>query len=136
MGAAVSGFLLWRSAASWRQPQENPPTSSAPAAQETTVDPTQSVVRFLGDIDDLLDTVHDSDSFTAVKPKLLARAREQAALAARHPNQGMSSMSPAAASQWQKAASRHAESLARASQVEPAVADFFASDLAAILSSE
>jgi hypothetical protein len=71
-----------------------------------------------------------------VKPKLLARAREQAALAAQHPNQGMSSLSPSAAIQWQKAASSHAECLARAIEAEPAVADFFADDLAAVLRSE
>jgi hypothetical protein len=136
MGVAVSGFLLWRSATRWPQPQEDRPITSAPAAPQATVDPTQAVVRFLGDMDDLLDTVHDSASFAAVKPKLLARAREQAALAAQHPNQGMSSLNPSAAIQWKKAANRHAQSLARAIEAEPAVADFFADDLAAILSSE
>ena len=87
-------------------------------------------------MDDLLDTVHDSASFAAVKPKLLARAREQAALAAQHSNQGMSSLNPSATTQWKKAANRHARSLARAIEADPAVADFFASDLASILSSE
>ena len=136
MGVVVSGFMFWRSAARWPQPQEDRPIASAPAERQATVDPTQAVVRFLGDIDDLLDTVHDSASFAAIKPKLLARAREQAALAAQHPNQGMSSLNPSATSQWQKAANRHAKSLARAIQADPAVADFFAGDLAAVLSSE
>jgi hypothetical protein len=136
MGVAVSSFLVWRGATSWPQPPEDRPTTSAPVAQQTTVDPTQAVVRFLGDMDDLLDTVHDSASFAALKPKLLARAREQVALAAQHPNQGMSRLSGSAAIQWQNAVNRHAESLARAIEADPTVADFFADDLAAILSSE
>ena len=136
MGVVVSGFLVWQGATSWPQPQEDEPTGPALAAQQATVDATQSVVRFLGDMDDLLDTVHDSASFAAVKPKLLARAREQAALAAQHPNQGMSNLSPSATNQWQKAVDRHAESLARAIEADPAVADFFANDLAAVLSAE
>jgi hypothetical protein len=136
MGVAVSGFMFWRSATRWPQPQEDRPITSAPAARQAAIDPTQAVIRFLGDLDDLLDTVHDSASFAAVKPKLLARAREQAALAAQHPNQGMSSLNPSATIQWQKAAKRHAESLASATKADPAVADFFAHDLAAILSSE
>jgi hypothetical protein len=136
MGVVVSGFMFWRSAARWPQPQEDRPITSAPAARQSTIDPTQAVVRFLGDMDDLLDTVHDSASFAAVKPKLLARAREQAALAAQHSNQGMSSLNPSATKQWQKAAKRHAESVARAIKGDPAVEDFFANDLAAVLSSE
>ena len=86
--------------------------------------------------DDLLDTVHDPSSFAAVKPKLLARARKQAELAAHHPNQGMSQLSPTAAVQWQNAANRHAHSLSRATEAVPEVATFFVNDLAPILSSE
>jgi hypothetical protein len=104
--------------------------------RQANIDPAQAVVRFLGDIDDLLDTVHDSASFAAVKPKLLARARAQAALAAPHPNQGMTSLNPTATVQWQKAVNRHAKSLTRAIKAVPAVEDFFANDLAAILNSE
>jgi hypothetical protein len=135
MGVAVSGFLLWRGITSQPRPKEDRPVASAPAEQ-TTVDPTQAVIRFLGDLDDLLDTVRDSASFAAVKPKLLARARQQVALAAQHSNQGMSALSPSATKQWQRAANRHAKSLARAIEADPAVEDFFADDMAAILNSQ
>ena len=33
------------------------------------------LIRCLGDLDDLLDTVHDPASFAAVKPKILSRMR-------------------------------------------------------------
>src|SRR5689334_7722703 len=62
MGVVVSSFLVWRGATSWPQrtdlqSEPTPPTQTAP------IDPTQAVVRFLGDIYDLLDTIHDSASF-------------------------------------------------------------------------
>ena len=48
----------------------------------------------------------------------------------------MTQLSRSAALQWQTAANRHTQSLTRAIEAEPAVADFFANDLAAILSAK
>jgi hypothetical protein len=128
-------LVVWRLRPQPLDERPATPAKAAPAAQSSSpVDPTKAVVSFLADIDDLLDTVHDSASFAAVKPKLICRAREQAALAAQHPNQGMSRLSPSASRQWQDAANRHMRSLAHAIEAVPAVEDFFADDLAAILS--
>jgi len=135
MGVAVSSFLVYRGATSWPQPLEDKPAKAAPAAQGfSPVDPTKAVVSFLKDMDDLLDTIHDSASFAAARPKLIRRAREQAALAAQHRGEGMSRLSPAASRELQDAANRHMRSLAHAIQAVPAVEDFFADELAEILS--
>jgi hypothetical protein len=96
----------------------------------------KSVIRCLSDMDDLLDTVHNAASFAAIKPKLLDRARQQAALAAAHSDQGMTRMGKAAALEMQKAMNRHTESLARAIEAAPGVREFFAKDIAAILTAK
>jgi hypothetical protein len=96
----------------------------------------KSLIRFLTDIDDLLDSIHDPASFAAVKPKLLHRAREQKAYAAEHSGQGLSLMTKAGAKELEKAMNRHAESLERAIQVAPGVKRFFDKDLAAILNAK
>src|SRR5689334_22289153 len=65
-------------------PNARPDTSPAPAAQEVRRpnEPAyKAVIRCLGDLDDLLDTVRGPASFAAVKPALLRRARQHAAQA-------------------------------------------------------
>lgn len=93
----------------------------------------KSMVRCLNDLDDLLDTIKGPGSFAAVKPKLLDRVRQQAALAAEHPNQGGSQLSRAASLEVQKATNRHTKALIRANTVAPGVTDFFAKEVAAVL---
>jgi len=102
----------------------------------TDVSVHRSVIRCLGDLDDLLDTVHDPASFEAVKPKLLDRMRQQTALAVAHPGQGMVGMSRSAALATQKAMDRHTEAVVRANEVAPAVTDFFTNDVAAVLNAK
>src|SRR5262249_35504611 len=82
--SGVSTALTQKQAAS--PPVTRPNTAAKPdAPQPVAARPDElvykSVVRCLGDMDDLLDAVHDAASFAAVKPKLLDRARQQAALA-------------------------------------------------------
>ena len=124
-------------------PTTPPKTSSvippmAPAhVNERALEPAyKSVIRCLSDMDDLLDTVHDAASFAAVKPQLLNRARRQAEQASKYPNQGMTKLSRSASLELQKAADRHTEVLARAIQVAPAVREFFARDIAAIMNAK
>lgn len=95
----------------------------------------KSLVRCLNDLDDLLDTIHDEASFAFAKPKLLSRAREQAAQAAMHPNAGMTQLGRAAAYEIQQASNRHMKSLTRAIEAVPAVRDFFEKEMGAILKS-
>jgi hypothetical protein len=92
-----------------------------------------ALIRFLSDMDDLLDTVHDPASFAAARPKLLARARAQADLAEQQPGRGMSRLSKAAGRELQKAIDRHTESLGRAIRAVPAVRPFFEKDMAEIM---
>jgi hypothetical protein len=137
IGLAVSSFLVYRAATSWPQPLDNEAhskTATAERDRHPAESPHVAVVRFLTDIDDLLDTVHDRASFAAVKPKLVARTRQHAALAAKHADQGLTQLSPAAAQQWQTAANRHTASLARAMGAVSEVETFFAHDMAEILS--
>jgi hypothetical protein len=119
-------------------PGERPDASPAPAprGQRPSEPAHKAVIRCLSDMDDLLDTVHSPTSFAAVKPKLLRRARQQAALASEYPDRGMGRLSRAAAQEMQKALNRHTEALARAIQVAPEVRDFFEKDIAAILSAK
>jgi hypothetical protein len=138
IGLAASIFFVARGAMNWPNPLENGPAAASTTAvsdqRQDAIDPTQAVVSFLADVDDLLDTIHDSRSFATARPKLLKRARQQAALAAQHPNQGMTQLSREDARKWQQAANRHTESLARAMAAVPAVEDFFMDELAEILS--
>lgn len=109
------------------------PAASGVASARNTEPGHLAVVRCLNDMDDLLDTVRDPASFAVVKPKLLSRARQHATQAAKHPNPGLSQMSRAAAKQWEQAANRHTESLARAIGAVPAVGEFFEKDIAAVM---
>jgi len=137
--SGVSTALTQKQAAG--PPATRPSTSAKPDAPRPVAarpdEPVyKSVVRCLSDMDDLLDTVHDAATFAAVKPKLLDRARKQAALAAAHPDQGMTRLGKAAALEMQKAMNRHTESLARAIDAAPGVREFFAKDIAAILTAK
>ena len=88
----------------------------------------------LNDLDDILDTIHDDRTFEAAKPKLMKRAREQAALASLHPNAGMTPLSQLERHEMQQAASRHAKSLSRAMEAVPGLNKWFNDELGAILS--
>ena len=105
----------------------------APSATKSNEPAYKSVVRCLGDLDDILDGITSPASFAAAKPKLLNRVRQQAALAAEHPNQGMTQLSKAAAKEMSKAANRHTESMIRANNIAPGVAAFFEKEVAAVL---
>jgi hypothetical protein len=83
------------------------------------------MLRFLGDTDDLLDTVKDPASFDAVKPRILRRARRHAEIGKDHPDKGMKQLSKAEAKEFDKALKRHAASMLRADSVAPGVTDFF-----------
>jgi hypothetical protein len=107
--------------------------SERPSAPRSAEPVHMSLIRCLTDLDDLLDTIRDPASFAAVKPKLLARAREQADYAAANPGQGMSRLSKSAAKELQTAVNRHAASLERAMRVAPGVQPFMEKEMAAIL---
>src|SRR5262249_48928018 len=83
------------------------------------------MIRFLSDLDDLLDTIKDPASFESVKPRILRRVRRHADLAKEHPNQGMTRFSKSEAKEFEKAVNRHAASLMRADTAAPGVQDFF-----------
>src|SRR5262245_26855023 len=67
----------------------------------------KSLIRMLNDLDDILDTIQDVDSFEAAKPRLLNRAREQAAIAKQHRNAGMTALDSWARHELQPAINRH-----------------------------
>jgi len=106
-----------------------------PEAQAPKSEPVHKLlIRMLNDLDDILDTIHDVDSFEAAKPRLLSRAREQRALAERHRNAGMTALNSFAQRELQPAMNRHVKSLTRAVKVVPAVNKFFNDELGPILS--
>jgi hypothetical protein len=114
-------------------PPAPPPAPAAQGVRRPNEPAYKAVIRCLGDLDDLLDTVRGPASFAAVKPALLRRARQHAAQASDYPDQGLARLGRAAAREMQQAMNRHTESLARAIQVAPEVRDFFAKDIAAVL---
>jgi hypothetical protein len=93
----------------------------------------KSLIHCLADIDDLLDTIHDPATFAAARPKLLARAHEQADYAKAYPGGGMARLSKSAAKELETALKRHAGSLTRAYRAMPAVKPFFENELAKVL---
>lgn len=103
--------------------------STPPAAEPVH----KSLIRLLNDLDDILDAIHDADSFETAKPKLVSRAREQVALAAHHRNAGMTALSPFAQHELRPAIARHAKCLSRAVEIVPAVNKFFNDELGPIL---
>jgi hypothetical protein len=141
IGLAVSSFFLYRTVSNLPNPvadgsaQAGATTteSAKPQDQRPAKSPHLAMIRFLSDIDDLLDKVHDRASFAAIKPKLLARTQQHAKFAAAQADQGMTQFSPEASKQLQTAANRHMQSLARAIEAVGEVEGFFAHDLATIL---
>lgn len=115
-----------------RRPQPKP-EPNARVIQRPAEPVHKSLIRCLSDLDDLLDTIHDPASFAAAKPKLLARAQEQADYAKAYPGQGMGRLSKPAAKELQVALNRHQASTERAIRAVPAVKPFFENDLAKVL---
>ena len=93
----------------------------------------KSMIRCLGDLDDLLDMVVDRNSFEAIKPRLVKRVIQQKEYASEHPNQGMTKLSRAAAKELQGAINRHSQSLTRANSVAPSVSEYFKRKLGSLL---
>jgi len=91
------------------------------------------LIRFLGEVDDLLDTVKDPASFEAVKPRILRRVRQHKELAKQHPDQGMRQLNKAESKEFEKAVTRHAASALRADSVAPGVTDFFKNEVGPIM---
>jgi hypothetical protein len=124
--------VIWQTDSPEEKPAPKEPAPVRPSEESLhTV-----LIRFLGDLDDLLDTIHDPASFEAVKPKLLRRAQQQAELAAQKPNRGGAQLSKAAGKELQKAVNRHTASMERAIGVAPGVKRFFEKDMAAILNAK
>ena len=90
-----------------------------------------ALVRCLGDVDDLLDTVRGAASFAEVRPTILRRVHQHAAAGHRTPDPGR--LSRAAAEALRAATDRHAAAVRRADRVAPGVAKFFEHDVAAVL---
>src|SRR5262245_14296497 len=70
-------------------PPAVPEAGSSPAIREASDPPHKMLMRFMADLDDILDKVHDPASFEAARPKLLARTRRHADWASSQPGQGM-----------------------------------------------
>jgi hypothetical protein len=148
IGLSVATFFAFRVAMNLQNPLGESPKTPAQTSLATpradsahwdqhSIEPAyKAVIRCLSDMDDLLDTIHDPASFAAVKPKLLSRAKQHAAQASEYANQGLTQLSRPAAIEMQQAANRHTEALARAIQVAPAVAGFFATDIANTLTAK
>ncbi len=116
------------------RPASDPAKSRPAATGQRSHEPAhKALIRCLGDLDNLLDTIQGPISFAAVKPKLLARVRQHAAEAADHPNPGMARLSPSAATELQRAMNRHTQSLSLAIQAAPEVKEFFEKEIAAVL---
>jgi hypothetical protein len=115
---------------------EPPPASEAgprPAIREAS-DPAHVVLmRFIADLDDILDKIHDPASFEAAKPKLLARTRRHADWASSQQGQGMAQLSGQAAKEFHAAGDRHTRSMMRAERVAPGVQGFFTRELGPLL---
>jgi hypothetical protein len=91
------------------------------------------LIRCLGDIDDLLDTVKDPAGFAMVKPMILSRVRQHVAEGKNHPDQGMTQLSKAAAKEFQEAVNRHTVSMIRANEKATGVAKFFEKEVAPLV---
>jgi hypothetical protein len=115
------------------KPAEPRPDPNARVIERPAEPVYKSLIQCLGDLDDLLDTIHDPATFAAARPRLLARAREQADYAKAYPGGGMARLSRSAAKELQIAMNRHAGSLERAYRAVPAVKPFFENELAKIL---
>jgi hypothetical protein len=145
IGITVASFFALRAAMNMVDPLAVQPTAPSRNSRATPPVVTTSggqlpqeavhkaVIRCMSDMDDLLDTIHDSASFARVRPKLLSRAQLQKNSASAYPGQGMVQLSRAQRLEMQQAVNRHTASLARACQVVPAVREFFEKDIAAIL---
>ena len=117
--------------------REEPTAEATPrwsSNNDRTEEPVHKImIRFLTDLDDLLDTIKDSASFESVKPRILRRVRRHADLAKQHPNQGMTQFSKSEAKEFEKAVNRHAASLVRAEAAAPGVTDFFKNEVQPLL---
>jgi hypothetical protein len=110
-----------------------PKVSSEARTDNSRAEPAyKALIRCLGDLDDLLDSVVNPATFATVKPLLLGRVRQHVSHAADHPG-GMTKLSKAAAQEMQQAMNRHTASMLRANKVAPGVTSFFEHDVAAIL---
>ncbi len=115
-------------------PELQPKASAEP--QTTRGDgepPHKAIIRCLGDLDDLLDTISGPAAFQAVKPIMLGRVRQFADRAAEHSNRGMAKLSRAASKEMQTAMNRHAQAVTRANSVAPGVTRFFEHEVASVL---
>jgi len=130
----------WSGKPSARAPDQPPSDVRIPSSARRDDRPHEPgyrvFIRFLGDVDDLLDKVQDRTSFEAIKPKILARVRRHVADAKDHPNPGLTQLSKAAAKEWESAANRHAESLTRADRAVPGVLIFFQKEAGALFQSD
>jgi len=116
-------------------PPKSSPRGQPSAAAVRAAEPVhKSLIRCMNDMDDILDTIHDDRSFAAAKPKLLQRAREQAALARLHPDGGMTQLGQLAQYEIREASKRHMKSLTRANEAVPALNKFFNDEVGAALS--
>jgi hypothetical protein len=115
-------------------PKSSPRGQPSPAAVRAAEPVHKSLVRCMNDMDDILDTIHNDASFAAAKPKLLKRAREQAALARLHADGGMTQLGQLAQYEIREASKRHAKSLSRAIEAVPGVNVFFNDEVGAALS--
>jgi hypothetical protein len=117
--------------------REEPTAEATPrwsSNNDRDAEPTYKIfIRFLGEVDDLLDTVKDPASLEGVKPRILRRVRQHADLAKEHPQQGMTQLSKSASAEFEKAVKRHAASTLRADSVAPGVTEFFKNEVAPIL---
>src|SRR4051812_21322217 len=74
-GRAITKSLPDTPPASAPERRHGKPTEAGIRAAEPVH---RSLIRFMNDLDDQLDTIHDAASFAAAKPKMIRRAREQA----------------------------------------------------------
>jgi hypothetical protein len=131
---------VWSGKPSTRAPDRPPEDIRIPSEPRRDARPSEPgykvFIRFLGDVDDLLDTIQDRASFEAVKPKLLARVRRHTADAKDHPNPGLTRLSKSAAKEWETATMRHAASLTRADKAVPGVFSYFQKEAGALFASD
>ena len=90
------------------------------------------LISCLNDFDDIIDTIRDQRSYDRAKPKLLRRAREHVAQAAKYPK-GDVELGQLAKHELFEAMQRHEKSLTRANDAVPEFNKFFHDEVGAIL---
>jgi hypothetical protein len=111
---------------------KRPSARTAQSTDDQDEPPYKALIRLISDLDDMLDSIVNEETFRTVRPLMLKRVRQHAAEMAEN-ERHMGKLSKEATGELNAALARHATSMGRANKVVPGVADFFSQHLAAAM---